>query len=68
MPYAFMGIQPYTLETTGQFYARAGLIVADIPGTGTKYAITYDADTGLVLAQSFASPGEDVYLYLISVQ
>jgi hypothetical protein len=68
MPYTFMGIQPYTLQTTGQYYVRAGLIVADILGTGTQYSITYDADTGLVLAHSFTSPGEDVYLYLISVQ
>lgn len=69
VPYTVMPpINPYTLPTTNQVYPHAVLMVAEIPDTGTMYKLTYDGDTGLVLAYSMISPGEEIFIYYQGTQ
>jgi hypothetical protein len=68
MPYTVFPSYPYTLPTNGQVYPHAVLMAAEIPDTGTMYKITYDADTGLVLAYSYICPSEEMFIYYQGMQ
>lgn len=61
-------INPFTLPTTNQVYSDAVLMTAEIPDTGTMYKLTYDGDTGLGLAYSVISPGEEIIIYYQGTQ
>lgn len=59
-PYRVVATMPY--ELNGKTY-QATTLASSIPGTGAEFHITYDTETGLIIAQAIKYPTEEVYTY-----